>query len=232
MLTGTRAGIYRRSSNEDAWTLSPETEKYSILSFADAGDGQTFYAGTAIGLLKSDDGGKTWVDIPLELTGRGITGIVVDLGQPDHLYVRLLFERVNESWDGGQTWVTCWDGLGIKRQVIGLNLDSAGRLWAGANDGLFRWNSASTQWQTAATPFANQTVLVTLTDPRDANVIYAGATDSLWKSTDGGVNWSRWGKGLEGTTITALALNPNDARRAFAGTRYKGLYVTHDGGAT
>jgi len=97
---------------------------------------------------------------------------------------------------------------------------------------LFRWNSANARWQTISTPFSNQTVLVTLTDPRDANVIYAGATDSLWKSADGGTTWSRWGKGLESTTITTLALNPSDARNALAGTRYKGLFVTHDAGET
>jgi photosystem II stability/assembly factor-like uncharacterized protein len=230
LLAGTRSGIYRRTS--DTWKLRDETPSCSILSFADAGDGLTFYAGTPIGLLKSADGGKTWFDIPSELTGRGITGIGADPRQPDHLYVRLLFERVNESWDGGQTWVTRWDGLGLTRQVIGLNLDSAGRLFAGANDGLFRWNSANARWQTISTPFSNQTVLVTLTDPRDANVIYAGATDSLWKSADGGTTWSRWGKGLESTTITTLALNPSDARNALAGTRYKGLFVTHDAGET
>lgn len=32
--------------------------------------------------------------------------------------------------------------------------------------------------------------------------------------------------------MTALALNPADERNAYAGTRYKGLYVTHDAGAT
>ena len=144
----------------------------------------------------------------------------------------LFRSRVNESWDGGRTWVTRWDGLGLTRQVFALHLDSRERFFAGATDGLFRWDSTNARWQMIATPFANQAVLVTLTDPRDANVIYAGATDSLWKSADGGTTWSRWGKGLESVTITALALNPKDARNAFAGTRYKGLYVTHDGGAT
>ncbi len=230
LLAGTRAGIYRRTS--DAWMRDEQSPSYSILSFAAAGDEKTFYAGATIGLLKSDDGGETWRDVPSELTGRGITGIVVDPRQPDHLYVRLLFERVNESWDGGRTWVTRWDGLGLTRQVFALNLDARERFFAGASDGLFRWDAANARWQTIPTPFSNQAVLVTLTDPRDANVIYAGATDSLWKSADGGATWNRWGKGLENVTVAALALNPANARNAFAGTRYKGLYVTHDGGAT
>ncbi|MEW5719166.1 MAG: hypothetical protein AB1817_11095 [Chloroflexota bacterium] len=230
LLAGTRAGIYRRTS--DAWMRDEQSPSYSILSFADAGDGKIFYAGATIGLLKSDDGGETWRDVPSELTGRGIAGIIVDPHHAEHLYVRLYQERVNESWDGGQTWVTRWDGLGLTRQVFALNLDARERFFAGATDGLFRWDSANARWQTIATPFANQAVLVTLTDPRDANVIYAGATDALWKSADNGVTWNRWGKGLESVTVAALALNPNDARHAFAGTRYKGLYVTHDGGAT
>jgi ligand-binding sensor domain-containing protein len=183
-------------------------------------------------LLKSDGSDRIWRDVPSELTGRGIAGIIVDPHNAEHLYVRLYQERVNESWDGGRTWVTRWDGLGLTRQVFALHLDSRERFFAGATDGLFRWDSANARWQMIATPFANQAVLVTLTDPRDANVIYAGATNSLWKSADGGTTWSRWGKGLESVTITALALNPKDARNAFAGTRYKGLYVTHDGGAT
>ena len=230
LLAGTRAGIYRRTS--DTWSRNEAAPSYSILSFADAGDGKTRYAGATIGLLKSDDGGETWRDVPSELTGRGIAGIIVDPHNAEHLYVRLYQERVNESWDSGRTWVTRWDGLGLTRQVFALHLDSRERFFAGATDGLFRWDSTNARWQMIATPFANQAVLVTLTDPRDANVIYAGATDSLWKSADGGTTWSRWGKGLESVTITTLALNPRDGRNAFAGTRYKGLYVTHDGGAT
>ena len=115
---------------------------------------------------------------------------------------------------------------------MSLDLDSAGRLWAGANDGLFRWDSVGMRWQPVPGPFAGGTVLVTLADARNADVVYAGATDSLWKSTDGGVTWNRWGKGLEGVTVTTLALNPRDPRRAVAGTRSRGLYATDDGGVT
>ena len=239
LLAGTRMGIYRRAPDAAEWEPVPQGfQDRRVYALESDPDGQVFYAGTDQGLLRSDDGGQTWVEVTSGLAGRSMPDLAVDPQSPEHLYVRLKFERVYESWDGGQNWAARWEGLGAAREVISIDLGSSGLLIAGANDGLFRWASderASPDaglWQRVAPPLAEQTVFTVVIDPRDEAVVYAGATDGLWRSQDGGDSWSRWGGGLEGVTVTAVGLDPADEQVAYAGTMYEGLYVTEDGGVT
>ncbi len=233
LLAGTRMGIYRRASDADEWEPVPQGfQDRHVHVFESGPDGQVLYAGTDGGLLRSEDGGQTWVEVTSGLTGHAMPDLAVDSQSPEHLYVRLKFERVYESWDGGQNWEARWEGLGAAREVISIDLGSSGLLIAGANDGLFRWNSNEGLWQRVAPELEGQTVFTVVIDPRDEAMIYAGATDGLWRSQDGGDSWSRWGEGLAGVTVTAVALDPIDEQVAYAGTMYEGLYVTEDGGAT
>jgi len=233
LLAGTRMGIYRRASDADRWEPLPQgLQDRHVQVFESDPENRVFYAGTDGGLLRSDDGGQTWVEVTSGLTGRGMPDLVVDPQSPEHLYIRLKFERVYESWDGGQNWEARWEGLGAAREVISIDLGSSGLLIAGANDGLFRWESDEGLWQRVAPELEGQTVFTVVIGPRDEATVYAGATDGLWRSQDGGDSWSRWGEGLAGITVTAVGLDPIDEQVAYAGTIYEGLYVTEDGGAT
>jgi photosystem II stability/assembly factor-like uncharacterized protein len=226
-------GIYRRAPDADKWEpLSQGFQDQHVYILESDPDGQIFYAGTDSGLLRSKDGGQTWVEVASDLTGRGMADLAVDPQSPDHLYIRLKFERVYESWDGGQNWVARWEGLGAAREVISIDLGSSGLLIAGANDGLFRWSSDEGLWQRVAPELQGQTVFTVVIDPRDEAVVYAGTTDGLWRSQDGGDSWSRRDEGLTGITVTAVGLDPVDEQITYAGTMYEGLYVTEDGGAT
>jgi photosystem II stability/assembly factor-like uncharacterized protein len=233
LLAGTRMGIYRRAPDADRWEPLPRGfQDRHVHVFESDPDSQVFYAGTDGGLLRSADGSQTWVEVTSGLTGRGMPDLAVDPQSPEHLYVRLKFERVYESWDGGQNWEARWEGLGAAREVISIDLGSSGLLIAGANDGLFRWNSDEGLWQRVAPELEGQTVFTVVIDPRDEAAVYAGATDGLWRSQDGGDSWDRWGEGLTGITVTAVGLDPVDEQVAYAGTMYEGLYVTEDGGTT
>jgi photosystem II stability/assembly factor-like uncharacterized protein len=233
LLAGTRMGIYRRASNAGRWEPLPQGFRdRHVHVFESDPERQVFYAGTDGGLLRSDDGGRTWVEVTSGLTGRGMPDLAVDPQSPEHLYIRLKFERVYESWDGGQNWEARWEGLGAAREVISIDLGSSGLLIAGANDGLFRWEPDEGLWQRVAPPLEGQTVFTVVIDPRDEAVVYAGATDGLWRSQDGGDSWGRWGEGLAGITVTAVGLDLADEQVAYAGTMYEGLYITEDGGAT
>ena len=233
LLAGTRMGIYRRAPDDDEWEpLLQGFRDRCVHVLERAPSSQVFYAGTDGGLLRSNDGGQTWVEVASGLTGRGMPDLAVGPQSPDHLYIRLRFERVYESWDGGQNWEARWEGLGAAREVISIDLGSSGLLVAGANDGLFRWEPNEGLWQRVAPELEGQTVFTVVIDPRDEATVYAGATDGLWRSQDGGDSWSRWGEGLAGITVTAVGLDPIDEQVAYAGTIYEGLYVTEDGGAT
>jgi len=233
LLAGTRMGIYRWAPDADRWEPLPQGFQDRHVQVLESGpDSQVFYAGTDGGLLRSEDGGQTWVEVTSGLTGRSMPDLAVDTQSPEHLYIRLKFERVYESWDSGQNWQARWEGLGAAREVISIDLDSSGLLISGANDGLFRWEPDEGLWLRVAPDLEGQTVFTVVIDPRDEALVYAGATDGLWRSQDGGDSWDRWGKGLAGITVTAVGLDLADERVAYAGTMYEGLYITGNGGTT
>ena len=233
LLAGTRMGIYRRALDTDEWEPVPQGfQDQHVCVLESDPENRVFYAGTDGGLLRSEDGGQTWVEVTSGLTGRSMPDLAVDTQSPEHLYIRLRFERVYESWDGGQNWEARWEGLGAAREVISIDLGSSGLLIAGANDGLFRWEPDEGLWQRVAPELEGQTVFTVVIDPRDEALVYAGATDGLWRSQDGGDSWDRWGEDLAGITVTAVGLDPVDERVAYAGTMYEGLYITGNGGTT
>ncbi|MDH4208197.1 MAG: hypothetical protein OEV76_04930, partial [Anaerolineae bacterium] len=73
LLAGTRMGIYRRAPDADEWEPLPQgfPDRY-VQVFESDPQSQVFYAGTDGGLLRSDDGGQTWVEVTSGLTGRGM----------------------------------------------------------------------------------------------------------------------------------------------------------------
>ncbi len=232
LLAGTRSGLFRREPEVAVWEPVPDLQGRTISALARAADGRTLYAGCAGGLFRSADGGRTWSEMPSELGDARIAGLMVDPADPDHLLAWVAFGRVHESRDGGRSWVARWEGLGDVRPVTAIHRTDEGRVYVGAEDGLFRWEPARQSWEPLALPLAASAVFEVASDARMARAVYVGATDGLWRSMDSGHSWSRWGKGLEGATVTALAISPADGRLAFAGTRHMGLYVTTDGGAT
>ncbi len=232
LLAGTRSGLFRREPEAAVWEPVPDLQGRTISALACAADGRTFYAGCAGGLFRSADGGRTWSAVPSELGDVRIASLVVDPADPDHLLAWVAFGRVHESRDGGQTWTARWEGLGDVRPVTAIHRTNEGRIYVGAEDGLFRWEPARQSWEPLALPLAAPTVFEVASDARMARAVYVGATDGLWRNMDSGHSWSRWGKGLEGATVTALAISPADRQLAFAATRHMGLYVTTDGGAT
>ena len=206
----------------------------TVLALAPAaGDGFAglIYAGLAgQGLYRSTDGGLHW-----EATGwtkRGVPAVLVDPGDPSHLFIRVAYERVYESRDSGQTWAARWDGLGLATQIISLAMDSRrpGALYAGGSEGLFRSLDGAASWQSVGPELAGQTVFAIALDPRGGGDLYAGATNGAYRSLDGGEHWEPWGHGLENVTVTALAFARQDARLVFAGTKYQGVFQSADGG--
>ncbi len=232
LLAGTRLGLYRRTPDAGAWETAAGIQGRPVLTIAQAGEGQDLYAGCSGGLFRSTDGGETWAEVISELSDDGIAGVVIDPADPNHLQAWVAFGRVHESRDGGVNWIPRWEGLGDVRPVTAIHRSVTGEIYAGAEDGLFRWQAAGEVWQSLSLPLVAPTVFVIETDARDTGAVHAGATDGLWRSQDDGSTWRRWGKGLEGITVTAISVSPTDRQSAFAGTRHAGLYMTANGGAT
>jgi hypothetical protein len=152
----------------------------------------------------------------------------VDPEDANHVFIRLAFERVYESRDGGKTWKARWNGMETYHVVLCIARSPSGELWAGTQDGLFRWDQSDKSWERVSLPATNQSVFAIAFEP-EGEATYVGTTGGLWCRQDGS-RWIRCGANKINHTLTALAVLPGG--HVYAGTRYAGLYRSCDAGMT
>ncbi|MEO8793985.1 MAG: hypothetical protein ABI390_00890 [Daejeonella sp.] len=170
------------------------------------------------GLWKSDDGGRSWINMGLKNT-RHITRIIIHPKNPDIVWVAAvghLFgpneERgVYKTMDGGKTW---------KRVLFSNNLSGAVDLVMEPGNPKVLYAGT---WQVIRTPYSMES---------------GGTGSGLWKSTDGGENWKNISKnkGLPKDTlgIVGVAVSASNPDRVYTIIESKtgGLFRSDDAGAT
>ena len=227
IIAATPHGLYRRPPDATMWqSIAPTFKHTHIYDLSSDASRRTIYAGTERGLLRSTDSGQTWREVISELPPRGMPGVLADPANPDHLFVRLAFERIYESNDGGLTWQARWEGMETHHVVLSMARSPAGDFLAGSHKGLFRWSKQDRQWRNEALTPPDQAVYAVAFDPSE-NRQYAGSTAGLWRRS-GEEGWQRCGAGMIQNSVSALAALP--AGHIYAGTWYAGLYRSCDGG--
>jgi photosystem II stability/assembly factor-like uncharacterized protein len=109
---------------------------------------QVLLATDRSGVLRSEDGGRSFVASSRGFTHRQVAAVQVDRNTPGTLYVGLLndkeFGGVFVSRDWGASWSQMSAGLG-GRDVFALEQSARGTLVAGTNRGVFVWEGG--QWR-------------------------------------------------------------------------------------
>jgi photosystem II stability/assembly factor-like uncharacterized protein len=227
MIAATPLGLYHRSSGEEKWEPTASTFKYKrfydVSSHPTSG---TIYAGMQSGLVRSTDWGQSWQEVVSDLTSHGMPAVLVDPKDSKHLFIRLAFERIYESNDGGQTWQARWTGMETHHEVLAMARSSSGEFWAGTQEGLFIWDAPAQQWQEEPLPVPGPSIFAITFDP-DGKTGYVGASTGLWRRRQGS-DWQPCAPHLIKDTVSALAALPNG--HIYAGISYAGLYRSCDGG--
>ncbi len=179
----------------------------SITALAvDPADPDRLYAGFAYPdyLMRSDDGGATWVRATSGLGAGPITSLIVDASDASTLYVSQYGSGVFRSTDRGATWVALDDGLhdevalGVKR-----DLHVAARVYAETGTGLYRGDLAT------GSPAGNRRAIEFY--HQDFNHYFVSADLDEVAGLDAGVfkGWARTGEGFrvtEGATPGSQAV--------------------------
>ena len=189
IFAGTNDGIYRALPEElkfqkpSGYTLIPRV--YSLL-VPRAGQASVF-AGTHMGVLRSDDSGVTWTSATHGIPDYTlIHRLACSPASDDHLFAATT-TGLYESRDGGRNWAQASDGrLGVDLSSV-IFLDSSGKRVLAADNasgGIFLSEDAGATWLRLEDPAFGSPILSLAQDPLHPNVIYLGTgTEGVYRLT-------------------------------------------------
>gem|GEM_PF-665145 len=184
-------GIWRSDDRGNLWV--PKNEgliNIKIVNLAVApSNPNVLYAGTSIGIHRSDDAGTQWRF--LEATRNRVIfkrpddyrSIVVHPSDPNRVFAGTQTGEIFRSSDGGVTWASMGNPLGAAASALHLTGDGV-YLFAGAFNGLRRCTVASGAWETLSplTPRALDIASI-------GNTIYVAGGTRVSISSDNGASW-------------------------------------------
>ena len=205
--------LYRSDDGGKSWRkiAVPTVEDGEIASLADspAIKGVMYIAGRGLGVLRTDDGGKTWVERNDGLPNRAVIAIAAHTTQPDTVYAVVQDSGVYRSQDGGKSWrLMDRSSQGGIRQLIHSNMAGSmqtGWLFAATPKGVRRVMDCFCLWQDAGA--LGSPARSVAFDPRQPGHIFAVTEKGLFRSADGGENWIQIK--APGAKIAALAVAPS-----------------------
>lgn len=224
--------LYRSTDEGEHWQkiaiAPPEDGRIFSLAVSPTGKGILYIAGVGLGVLRSDDGGKTWTGRSEGLPNRNVIAVAAHTTQPDTAYAVLKDQGVYRSQDAGRSWRlmdrASQPGL---RQLIHSNMAGSmqtGWLFAATSKGIRRAMDCFCLWQTAG-KLDGQAYAVTY-DPRDPKHLYATTEKELFSSPDGGENWVQ----MKSPTSEIVALAFTRSGLLFAINADSDLYRSDDEG--
>ncbi len=198
-----------------------------VQSLATVSD-QILYAGTDIGVYRSMDGGKTWLQINQGLFDLHINSLTINPEEPDIVYAATK-RGIFKSEDAGNTWSDWFDettGLtNTKINDLTLHHGNTDILFAATNGGIFQSLDAGESWEPV---YTDQPVQIIKFSASNLNTLYASGKGITLRSKNSGHDWSLvWGNTL--SIINALISLDTDPEFLYSGSD-TGLYKSFNGG--
>jgi len=226
-----------------------------------AADPRIAYAGSAVSIFRSEDGGHTWRMVSggtrrwgPESTTAGIPiDFEIDPGDPDRVFVNCYGGGNFLSTDGGRTWRDVSNGYtGAEARDIAVHPSDPQQVLVAGRSGVFRSDDGGDSWIPVASPAESLEWNVAAIDPANPEHFLIGSNSwrgifesfgpgshpqivapDVWTTTSRGFGWR------------AIAFAPSRPAVVYAGTGAfvssgffsdflpaKGVFRSNDGGST
>jgi len=162
---------------------------------------EVIYAGSDLGLYRTEDAGARWTLLDTPMSGSTIWSMAIDPVDPDIMFVGTgtpSTPGVFRSTDGGQSWehkpmdiVEECPNVGIPR-LTGISVDPVDHrnVWAGLEvDGVRHSADGGETWTRIATEIPNMDVHNVLVTAGPPKTVFTVVNDDVWRSTDDGETW-------------------------------------------
>ncbi len=201
--------LYRSSDGGQSWqkiaTPSADEGRIAGVTASSAHSGAMYLAGPGLGVSRTEDGGKTWVERSEGLPSRQVAAVAAHATQPDTVYVFVRGSGIYRSQDAAKSWRLMDKGPqeGVT-QLIHSNMPGSmqtGWLFAATSTGIRRVMDCFCLWQDAG-KLGSDVRSVTY-DPRTPEQLYAVTSKGIFRSPDGGEDWTQVTS--PGSKVAALA---------------------------
>ncbi|HYU40724.1 MAG TPA: YCF48-related protein, partial [Vicinamibacteria bacterium] len=212
-LAGTDDGVFVADAETGVWarmsTVVDGVDVHPRVKDLLALPPRNLIAATSKGLLRSSDGGRTWVRPGLGLADE-VSALAVSPNDID-VVVAMNALGVFRSGDGGQSWTQVSYGFGdVQPHAVAFMPSDDKVLLATTSGGLYRSEDQGTTWSrvTGGIPYSDITGLAIHPDGR---TIYASdfTFGGIFRSVDAGKTWERLPTdGLASDHVWTLGLDP------------------------
>ncbi len=198
--------------------------------------------GPDLGVYKTIDSGKTWINKRVLVTGPKVTGSVASMSilsmafdpqDRNTIYLGTAENGVVFTLDGGDSWQQAKTLNAGRVNAIAVDSKNKCTMYATSGNKIFKTETCSRDWKQI---FFNPRTEITFTrlalDWYNPTNLFAGTSDGdILLSTDAGEHWQTSHR-VDGVPITSLVVDPRDSRILYAGTQSHGIWKTKDSGAT
>lgn len=197
-------------------------------------------AGMTGGIIRSDDGGKTYkpvVRVGEKGTLSGVQTLVVamDRGDTKKMYLGSLEDGIFITHDGGENWEQSTVPIQKNYALVIHPADFNTAYVTGVYNGrgkIAKTVDGGKTWNEVYTEPADGTVILSLSIQKNApEKVYAGTSEgTLIVTQDGGATWANSFKAEN--PIRALSVDPHDGNTLYAMTFQDSVLLSRDGGKT
>jgi photosystem II stability/assembly factor-like uncharacterized protein len=207
LFVGMSGGLFRSIDNGDTWNKI-NNENYHLLS----AHGSTIFASTNEGsmLVRSTDGGTTWIKTGSGLSATRITCLVVE----NSLVFAATDKGLFKSIDNGTTWATLpeLENMFTNPNIYSLAIDGTTVFAGTGSNGIIRsldngdhWSKTTTGLHHTEPTSANYNLVMALA--YDGVSLFAGHLEAgMYRSMNNGDTWKEVNTGIAANRITKLGV--------------------------
>lgn len=190
---------------------------------------QLVYAGTDLGLYRSDDGGAKWQLLDTPMKGSVVWSMAIDPADPKVMFAGTgtpSTPGIYRTADAGKSWKQLsvpiaeeCPNVGIPRPTgIAIDPTDHNKIWVGLEvDGVRRSSDGGETWGAVNGQIPNKDVHNMLVTAGPPKAVFTVVNDDIWRSTDDGKTWqpARARETFPWHYPRGITAKPNDPKTIF-----------------